>query len=161
MKVVWEIKDKDGKVTKRGELNQLATKNFLRIMSRIFSADSITLVNDYGSSTTFTSVSIGYGSAFVRLGTDTTPPTRDDYNIKGSLIAEGAVGYSRDEVSGKVTIAFSWTPASDTLVNEVGLFVRLTGTTTGSYMIDRFLLQQTVPAGQTLTITWIIDLSAL
>jgi hypothetical protein len=161
MKVVWEIKDKDGKVTKRGELNQLATNNFLRIMSRIFSTDSIVLVNENGVSTDFTSVCIGYGNAFVRLGTGTTPPTRSDYRISGSLIAQGAVGYSRDEVGGKVTITFSWTPASDTLVNEVGLFISITGTTSGNYMIDRFLLQQTVPAGQTLTITWIIDLSAL
>lgn len=161
MKVIWEIKDKNGKVVKRKEENKLATKNFLRLLAKIFTTSLLTLVSQGGISGSFSSVQIGNTNAMVVLGTGTTPPTRDDYNIAGSEITRGDVSVSLDENGGLVTISASFTFTADTLVNEAGLFAYVVGVWSGYILLDRFLIQQTVLAGQTLTISWVLDLSAL
>jgi hypothetical protein len=163
MKVIWEIKDKSGKVVKRKEENKLATKNFVRLLAKIFTSSSVTLIDHAGAGRSWgvaTTVGIGGANAIVKLGTGTTSPTRDDYNIVGSEIARGNVSVSPDEAGGLVTISASFTFTADTLVNEAGLFAYIP-VGNNYFLMDRFLIQQTILAGQTLTISWVIDLSAL
>jgi len=158
MKVIWEIKDKNGKVVNRGEDNKLATRNFIRLLAKLFTSEGMDFITDTGDRgyVSYFNV-VGAYNGIVKLGTGTDPPSRDDYNIKGSEIARGTVSVSRDEDGGLVTLSASFTFTADTLVNEAGLFFCY-----GPYLlVDRFLIQQTVRAGQTLTISWVIDLSAL
>jgi hypothetical protein len=161
MKVVWEIKDKEGKVVKRGEHDKLATKNFIRLLAKIFTHSPLSLTNDSGNATTGDynyGFRIGYADAFVQLGTGLISPTRDDYKLSGEVITKGDVSVTLDESGGIVTVGFTWTPSADTTVNEVGLFAYVEY---ANYLLDRFLLQQTVSAGQTLSIAWIINLGGL
>jgi len=148
---------------KRKEENKLATRNFIRLLAKIFTVTGFNFIAENALTYNFTRVYIGTGNGIVKLGRGTTPPTRDDYDITGSEITRGDVSISLDETGGLVTISASFTFTADTLVNEAGLFAYLQGDSMPNYyyLLDRFLIQQTVLAGQTLTISWVIDLSAL
>ena len=157
MKVIWEIKNPNGEVVARGEHDKLATKNFVRLLAKIFTAQYTTLVTKDGGTFSGTNFKIGVADGYVELGRGAVSPTRDDYKLSGEVIASGDVSVSIDETNAIVTIGFAWTATTDTVVNEVGLYAR----PEADVLLDRFLLGQTVTAGQTLSIAWIINLGGL
>lgn len=96
------------------------------------------------------------GSSTIKVGTGTTAPTADDYNLE-----DEATGVTCDSVSvglsGNLTKIYTGTFAnstsSDVNITELGLFLK---NNYYSFMLDRTILSTpiTIPAGQSKSITY-------
>jgi hypothetical protein len=95
---------------------------------------------------------------WIGYGTNSTPPSPDDYKL-GNKIAEGLAGVTGDDLQGTVTISASFTMTADTTIYEVGL--EWEGCVSSYNVCGRFLIDRTVfpdgllvKAGQTLTVIY-------
>ena len=155
----------------------MGTNNLGRFLQALFTpkAKGATLaVTLYDTSNTARSISItnyhtysmfnntNYADLPVRIkcGTSNTPPSKTDYNLKGTIIGDTLASASwtdgRDSVD--VVASFSWT--EDKTVYEMGLFMTMCYSTASPYtceiMLDRTVFPDgiTVPAGKTLILIY-------
>jgi hypothetical protein len=95
---------------------------------------------------------------FIGFGSDSTPPLRDDYRLRGEL-ARVRASLSVDESNYTISISGSWTPGSDVTVCEVGLYIRVCDRYgyAGVLLLDRSVLSpcRSVSAGETVSVSYV------
>lgn len=145
------------------------TANFFKFLTALFngagkgSSVGISLIDTAGS--TITRViyinTTYYTSAFnntyngeciwlIGVGSGTTPPSSDDYELE-ALISK--IQASAGQVGDSVYISALFSFSTDTTVSEVGLYARFVGV---DFLMDRTVLGTpiTVSAGQTLSVAY-------
>jgi hypothetical protein len=95
---------------------------------------------------------------FIGFGSDSSPPSRNDYRLLGEL-ARVRASFSVDESNYVITISGSWTPDSDVMVCEVGLYIRVcdSGGVARYVLFDRSVLSpcRSVSAGETVVASYV------
>jgi len=108
----------------------------------------------------FNSSNYGDLNKTIKVGDSAMPPSREQYNLQGTILGENPISASWEDGGDYVdlTASFSWT--EDKTIYEIGLFYEMvSGTTTPTkckVMLDRTVYPEGifVPAGQVLTITY-------
>lgn len=101
------------------------------------------------------------GVSTIKVGTGTTTPTQNDYDIKnkatGITCNSTSIGFTSN-LTKTYTATFSNSTASDINITELGLFV--TNDSEKTFLLDRTVLSTpiTIPAGQSKSITYEIAL---
>lgn len=98
----------------------------------------------------------------VRVGTGDTEPTPEDYNLEAQAegIAVTAIGTTPTQGGTKIyTVTLANTTQEDINIKEVGLFLSFypDNSSIKLYMIDRTIVDITIPAGETKTYNYEIS----
>ena len=101
---------------------------------------------------------------YIRVGTGTTAPTEDDYNLEtwnSDIVCDSISSAYTPNSTKSYTATFSNTTANDVQVTEIGLFVTMaiftdSATNDEDVLLDRTILSTpiTIPAGQSKSITY-------
>lgn len=98
-----------------------------------------------------------YGFSTIKVGTGTTTPTQNDYNMQneatGITCDATSTGFTSN-LTKTYTATFSNSTASDINITELGLFVQ--DYNENNFLLDRTVLSTpiTIPAGQSKAITY-------
>lgn len=106
-------------------------------------------------------------ASYVRIGTGTTPPTPDDYNLSGTQITKISSTYTdqgttvENGVATKTVIyTVTNTDTTDITIGEIALFsgMKYSSSSTAAFMFDRTVLDTpvTIPAGGIGQVTYTI-----
>lgn len=101
------------------------------------------------------------GVLTIKVGTGTTPPTTNDYEIQneatGITCDAASTGFT-SSLTKTYTATFSNSTASNVNITELGLFI--TDYNSKTFLLDRTVLSTpiTIPAGQSKSITYEIEL---
>lgn len=98
-----------------------------------------------------------YGFSTIKVGTGTTTPTQNDYNMQNEatgITCDAASTGLTSNLTKTYTATFSNSTASDINITELGLFVR--DYNENDFLLDRTVLSTpiTIPAGQSKSITY-------
>jgi len=162
---------------RKKESGDLGTNNLGRLLQGIFknttktAREKILLITDTGIETEtetkhpesmayfFNNSNYSDIGSKIRVGDSAMPPSREQYNLQGTILGESdaAVYWADGGDYVDITASFSWT--EDKTIYEIGLFYQLCGLTNPNYhivMFDRTVYPEGifVPAGQVLTITY-------
>jgi len=153
------------------ESGDLGTNNFGRILQAIFkntnegAIERVTIITDNGIESIiavkvaitgflFGTHSYDIGSK-IRVGDSAMPPSREQYNLQGTILGESdvAVYWADGGDYVDITASFSWT--EDKTIYEIGLFYK-EGEDGYIIMLDRTVYPEGifVPANQNLVITY-------
>lgn len=134
--VRWEIKDKNGRVVKRGrKYNDLALNNLFYLLRLILLHWNSPLTSLNGASYTmraiYSNVPTGsYSGMYLWLGSGSTPPSRSDYKLESPITAIAATknAWADNENSRYVyELRINWTPSTPTTIREIGVYKSIRG----------------------------------
>ena len=161
--VIAEVRDEEGNVIYRAvegsetecKENDLVNRNLIRVMLSVFTPDMVPLYNTTGDTVLAGLRTQHYHSPFgrIKVGDSDITPSRSDLNLKGNVLGDGGVSATVNETEGFLILSTSFSWASDTVVKEVGLFIRMNWL---DYLMDRTVFSPpiTVPAGKVLSIAY-------